>query len=161
MVGDYLCGHYFQSVVSRENDDFLRRVRRDPRLAATPVVSDAMEAAYLGVHVLARSVARAGTFEGAGAIRRALTSVRMKGPGGEVRMDPVAQTDAKFARIARVDRDRKLAVEWTSPAPIRPILYPGARTPGRVGTGRHLRALQDRWGGHWSNRESSASTPFD
>ena len=49
MVGDYVCGHYFQGLKSAANDRFLERLRGDAKIDRNPfLVSDAMEASYVG-----------------------------------------------------------------------------------------------------------------
>ena len=81
MAGDYLCGHYYQSLKTRENARFLARIAADPRMGDSPVVSDAMVAAYMGVHLWRAAVARAGTFEDLASVRRAMVGSSLPGPG--------------------------------------------------------------------------------
>src|SRR5262249_54453639 len=129
MAGDYLCGHYYQSLKTRENKQFLARLARDPRFGADAVVSDAMVAAYMGVHVWAAAVRRAGTFEDLPLIRRALAALApLPGPGGPVRIDPGTQCDAKHARVARVGADRSINILWSSERPETPVVYPATRS---------------------------------
>ena len=55
MVGDYVCGHYLQSIESPDNDRFLARLRGNPKVESNPfLVSDGMEASYVAVHLWAR-----------------------------------------------------------------------------------------------------------
>ena len=130
MAGDYLCGHYDQSLPTPENARFLARLALDPRIGANPVVSGAMVAAYAGVQLWARAVERGGqrALDDLSAVRTAMTAVTLSGPGGPVKIDPVVQCDAKYARVAQVEREREIAIVWSSPAPIPPIAYPATRT---------------------------------
>jgi urea transport system substrate-binding protein len=151
MVGDYVCGHYFQCLDSSENRRFLERLGRDPKYGAIPVVSDAMVATYMGVKLWAQAVKLAGTYSNIAALRTALVSLKLPGPGGPVQLDPVVLCDAKYARVARVDKERRIVIDWSSPRPVQPVAYPTTRTPDAwdewIGR-RHV-----EWGGHWSNRK--------
>ncbi len=151
MAGDYLCGHYYQSLKTRENARFLARMAEDPRLSDVSFVSDAMVAAYMGVHLWGAAVSRAGTFEDLAAVRRAMVASSLPGPGGPVRIDPTVLCDAKYTRVAQVGQDRGIAILWSSPTPWQPIAYPATRT--RAQWDELIRGLHARWGGHWSNRE--------
>jgi serine/threonine protein kinase len=152
MVGDYLCGHYYQSVETAANARFLARLAADPRIGESPVVSDAMVAAYNGVHLWARALAQGGTAALAdqGALRKALLAVSVEGPSGTVKLDPDVQCDAKFARVAQIGPDRRIAIVWSSPGPLKPIAYPATRT--REQWNELVGSLHKRWGGYWSNR---------
>jgi urea transport system substrate-binding protein len=152
MAGDYLCGHYYQSLPTLLNSRFLARLARDPRIGDNPVVSDAMVAAYTGVHLWARAVERGGerALDDLSAVRKAITSVTLSGPGGPVKIDPAVQCDAKYARVAQVGTERRIEVVWSSPAPIPPIAYPATRTRDRWDD--LIRKLFERWKGHWSSR---------
>jgi urea transport system substrate-binding protein len=156
MAGDYLCGHYYQSLPTPENQRFLEQISESPRLGGNLVVSDAMVAAYMGVHLWSAAVARAGTFEDFGAVRRAVVALSLPGPGGTVRLDPQSQCDAKFARVAQVGANREIAILWSSPAPVKPIAYPATRT--RDQWDELILSLHDRWHGRWSSRR--ADDPF-
>jgi urea transport system substrate-binding protein len=152
MVGDYLCGHYYQSLDTLANATFLARLAADPRIGDNPVVSDAMVAAYNGVHLWARAVARAGTAALADqrAVRRALLAASVDSPSGPVRLDPDAQCDAKFARVAQIGPDRRIRIVWSTSGPVKPIAYPASRT--RAQWNDLVDGLHRRWGGYWCNR---------
>ena len=123
-------------------------------------VSDAMVAAYMGVHLWAAGVARAGTFEDQQALRHAMLAANLPGPGGPVRLDATTLCDAKYSRVAQVGADRRIAILWSSPAPWQPVTYPATRS--RAQWDELIRGLHARWGGYWSNRELlRASLPDD
>jgi urea transport system substrate-binding protein len=156
MAGDYLCGHYYQSLGTRENQRFLARLAADPRFGPDVVVSDAMVAAYMGVRLWAAAVRRAGTFEDLPAIRQAMTAIApLPGPSGPVRIDPAAYCDAKYARVARVGDDRSINILWSSPNPEKPVVYPATRSRARWD--ELIEGFHAAWGGHWSKRAAIAS----
>jgi urea transport system substrate-binding protein len=150
MVGDYVCGHYFQGLESAANAQFLERIRGSARIELNPfLVSDAMEASYVAVHLWAKAVVLAGTADDLDAVRRAVGKVEFDGPGGPVRVDPSGLYTRRFCRVGRVKADRNIEQVWASPAAIAPIAYPGTRS------GAEWEALLEeylaRWKGHWSN----------
>jgi urea transport system substrate-binding protein len=151
MAGDYLCGHYYQSLDTRENARFLARLAGDPRIGDSPVVSDAMVAAYMGVRLWAAAVARAGTYEDLGAVKRSMVASRLAGPGGPVQIDPNVLCDAKYSRVAQVGQDREITILWSSPSPVKPIAYPATRS--RAQWDSLIEGFHARWGGYWSSHE--------
>jgi urea transport system substrate-binding protein len=149
MVGDYVCGHYFQSAESDANTRFLGRLKASARLEKNPfLVSDAMEASYVAVHLWAKAVAAAGTPDDSKAVVRALGTIEFEGPGGLVWVDPSALNTRKHARVGRIESDRTIAEVWSSPA-ITPIAYPGSRSSAEWE--KLLEEYRTRWNGHWSN----------
>ena len=72
---------------------------------------------------------------------------KLPGPGGVVQIDRVTQCDAKFSRVARVGKDRQIAIEWTSRGPIPPVAYPATRTPAEWD--QFLQKWHLEWGGKW------------
>jgi urea transport system substrate-binding protein len=153
MVGDYVCGHYFQGLESSENTRFLERLRGDARIGRNPfLVSDAMEASYVAVHLWAKAVALAGTADNLASIRQALCTIEFAGPGGPVRLDPSALNTRKHARVGRVKSDRTIEQVWSSPDAIIPVAYPGTRSSAQWEL--LLEELRGRWKGHWSSPSS-------
>jgi urea transport system substrate-binding protein len=159
MAGDYLCGHYYRCLDTRENARFLARMADDPRLSDTSFVSDAMVAAYMGVRLWVAAVARAGTFLDLAAVRQAMVASSLPGPGGPVQIDPTALCDSKYSRVAQVGQDRGIAILWSSPVPWAPVAYPATRT--RAQWDALIQGLHARWGGHWSNREYLRTSGMD
>jgi urea transport system substrate-binding protein len=150
MIGDYVCGHYFQSLESAANGRFLERLRGDDRIERNPfLVSDAMEASYVAVHLWAKAVATAGTADDLSAVRRSLGKVEFVGPGGIVRVDPSGLNTRKHARVGRVTGDRNIEQVWASPEAIAPVAYPGTRSSAEWEA--LLEEYRTRWNGHWSN----------
>jgi urea transport system substrate-binding protein len=98
-VGDYAAWSYFQSVDSETNRDFVRRFK--DRYGNHRVVSDPMEAAYVGVHLWASAVVRANTDLPA-SVRLALADQSMAAPEGIVYVDAETQHLWKPVHIGQV-----------------------------------------------------------
>jgi urea transport system substrate-binding protein len=149
MVGDYVCGHYFQGVDSPANSRFIERLRGSAKFAQNPfLVSDAMEASYVAVHLWAQAVAATKTLDDLKAIRQALGKIEFEGPGGLVWVDPSELTTRKHARVGRIEANRSIAEVWSSPA-IAPIAFPGTRSSAEWEA--LLEKYRTLWNGHWSN----------
>ena len=146
IVGDYAAWNYFQSLDRPQNKRFVSRFRQ--RYGPQRVLSDPMEAAYLGVHLWAQAAESAGG-DDARAIREALRNQSFDAPGGVVRIDPDNQHTWKTARIGRVVEGGQFEVIWTSETAIQPVPFPNSRPAAAW----HdlLADLFQRWDGHWSN----------
>jgi urea transport system substrate-binding protein len=146
IVGDYAAWNYFQSLDRPQNNKFISRFRK--RYGPQRVLSDPMEAAYLGVHLWAQAAESAGGGD-ARAIREALRDQSFDAPGGVVRIDPENQHTWKNARVGRVVEGGQFEVIWESETAIRPVPFP----PSRPTAAWHalLANLFQRWDRHWSN----------
>jgi urea transport system substrate-binding protein len=144
LEGDYAAWTYFQSVATPENEDFVRRFHEKyPQRSIT----DPMETAYLGVKLWAGAVNEAQSLDPK-KIRRALLNQRLKGPGGEVRIDPDTQYCFRTPRIGQVQADGQFKVVWTAPEPVRPEPYPNSRTAEAWRA--FLHDLYTGWGNRWA-----------
>src|SRR4029079_1163472 len=109
--GDYAAWNYFQSIDSPKNRDFVSRFRA--KYGADRVLSDPMEAAYIGVHLWAQAVRSAKT-DDVVAIRAAIKEQSFDAPEGMVRVDPDTQHTAKFIRIGRISEQDRFEVVFCS-----------------------------------------------
>jgi urea transport system substrate-binding protein len=142
--GDYAAWTYFQSLTTPENEEFVRRFREKyPQRSIT----DPMESAYLGVKLWAKAVNEAQSLDPK-RIRRALLSQRLKGPGGEVQIDPDTQHCFRTPRIGQIQADGQFKVVWTAPEPVRPEPYPNSRTAEAWRA--FLHDLYTGWGNRWA-----------
>jgi urea transport system substrate-binding protein len=146
IVGDYAAWNYFQSLDLPQNQGFVSRFRK--RYGPHRVLSDPMEAAYLGVHLWAQAAESAGSSE-ARAIREALRDQVFDAPEGLVRIDPDNQHTWKTARLGRIVDGGQFEVIWSSETPIRPEPFPHTRPP--EAWHGFLADLFKRWDGRWSN----------
>jgi urea transport system substrate-binding protein len=148
LEGDYAAGAYFQSVDTPENEEFVRRFLEEyPQRSIT----DPMETAYLGVKLWAQAANGAESVEPK-KVRRALLNQRIKGPGGELRVDPDTQYCVRTPRIARFDADGRFRTIWTADEPIRPEPYPKSRSAEQWGA--FLHDLYAGWGNRWEAPEA-------
>jgi urea transport system substrate-binding protein len=148
LEGDYAAWTYFQSVDTPENDAFVRRFHQKyPQRSIT----DPMETAYLGVKLWAAAVNEAQSLEPK-KIRHALLNQHLKGPCGEVRIDPDTQYCFRTPRIGRIQADGQFKVVWTAPEPVRPEPYPSSRTAEEWRA--FLHDLYAGWGNRWSAPEA-------
>jgi urea transport system substrate-binding protein len=142
-AGDYTAWTYYQSVATPENEAFVRRFHeKHPEHS----ISDPMETAYVGVKLWAQAVNEAKSLEPK-KIRRAMLNHRLKGPGGEVWIDPETQYGSRTPRVGRSQADGTFKVIWSAPAPVRPQPYPDTRTVEEWRA--FLRDLYTGWGDRW------------
>jgi urea transport system substrate-binding protein len=130
-----------------ENEQFVRRFLEEyPQRSIT----DPMVMAYLGVKLWARAANEAQSVEPK-KVRRALLNQRLKGPAGELRIDPDTQYCVQTPRVARIDADGRFQVVWTADKPVRPEPYPESRSAEEWRA--FLHDLYTRWGDRWSAPE--------
>ena len=153
MEGEYAAWNYFQSVETPENREFVARFRE--RYGEDRVVSDPMEAAYVGVHLWAQAVRDAGSFEPR-KIRGALADQSYPAPGGMVYVDRFSRHVWKTVRIGRIRRNGQFEIVWSSERPVRPIPFPAYRSPPEWES--LLLKFYRGWGNHWSNQEKERAS---
>jgi hypothetical protein len=76
-----------------------------------------------------------------------LRNRRLKGPGGEVWIDPETQYCNRTPRVGQSQADGPFKVIWSAPAPVRPEPHPDTRTV--EGWRAFLHDLYTRWGDRW------------
>ena len=144
LAGDYAAWTYFQSVDTPENQEFVRHFHdKYPQHSIT----DPMETAYVGVKLWALAVNEAQSLDPK-KIRRALLTQHIKGPGGEVRIDPDTQHSYRTPRIAQIQPDGQFKVVWTAAAPVKPDPYPNSRTAEAWRA--YLHDMYTGWGNQWA-----------
>jgi urea transport system substrate-binding protein len=149
VVGDYASRNYFQTTDRPENEKFLERFWA--RYGRQRVVSDAMESAYVGVHLWAKAVQKAGT-DDVVKVRQALRGMSFVGPGGPIFVDPVLLNTHRTTRIGRVRADGQFDVVASSGNPVAPEIFPKSRTPAEWES--LLQSLYKQWGNSWSGPTS-------
>jgi urea transport system substrate-binding protein len=151
MVGDYASWNYFQTLDTPENREFVSRFRA--RYGPDRVTTDAMEAAYFGVHLWAQAVNDAGT-DDVSRVREHVERQSLSAPSGIVYVDPQTLHTWKTVRIGRIRGDGQFDIVWSSDKPIRPEPFPILRS--RTEWITFLHTLYVRWGGTWANPGTSA-----
>ncbi|MDB5326673.1 MAG: serine/threonine protein kinase [Phycisphaerales bacterium] len=147
VAGDYAAWNYFMSIDREQNHAFVKRFQ--DRYGAHRVLTDPMQAAYVGVNLWAKSVAAAGSDDVA-AIRRCVGGQKFNAPGGVVTVDPITRHTLKSVRIGKIVDSSSFEVIYTSENPITPMPYPVTRTPDRWR--QLLDDLHAGWGGHWASQ---------
>lgn len=146
LEGHYAAWNYFQTVERPENRSFVRAFQA--RFGRGRVVSDPMEAAYVGVKLWAQAVAEAGS-EDVGEVRMTLRRQSYDAPEGIVSIDGETQHLWKTVRIGRIRADGQFDIVWSSGRPVRPVPYP--ITESRSSWDALLSRLYEGWGRRWSN----------
>jgi urea transport system substrate-binding protein len=146
LVGDYAAWNYIQTIDGPQNHAFLKRFQA--RYGKQRVVSDPMEAAYVGVHLWAQAVEEAGD-ESVAKLRKAIRRQTYDAPEGLVRIDPDTQHAWKVFRVAQITKENRFRIIYDPGCPIAPIPYPDSRSKGDWDA--FLLDLHLRWGGQWAN----------
>ncbi len=146
VAGDYAAWNYFQSLPTPENQAFVARYRA--RYGAQSVISDPMEAAYIGVYLWAQAVDEAQS-PTPGDIRTALLRQSLLAPEGIVSIDAATQHLWKPVRIGQIATDGQFQIVWDSQNAVRPEPYPFGRPPASWHS--VIADYQSRWRGQWAN----------
>jgi urea transport system substrate-binding protein len=151
LAGDYVAASYFQSIDRAESREFLRKLR-----ARFPdrIGSDAAAAAYSGVHLWAKAVAKAGTID-ASAVHAACRGLQFDGPRARITIDPETLHAWLPVRIGRIRADGQidLVAGAGTERPIAPIPFPDSRTEAQWG--QFLHGLTAKWEGKWQPPEGN------
>lgn len=142
--GDYAALTYFQSLDTPANKRFIERFKHEH---PQRVVSDPMEAAYVGVHLWAQAVRDAQSIEPKKILREMLNE-RLAAPEGDVRIDPDTQHCFKTPRVGRIQHDGQFEIVWSAKESIRPEPYPASRTAADWKA--FLHDLYTGWGNQWT-----------
>lgn len=120
MVGHYTAWNYFQSVDNATNKAFVARFKQ--RFGQSRVLSDPMEASYIGVKLWLDTVRELGHSDPV-LVRNMLALQSMPAPEGIVVVDPVTLHLWKMVRIGRARADGQFDVVWHSQSPVRPAPF--------------------------------------
>lgn len=145
MAGDFAAWNYFQSLTTPENLAFVGKFQK--RFGKQRVITDPMEAAYVGVKLWADAVRQARS-DTPSEIRRAMLNRRLAAPEGEVRIDPATQHAFKTPRIGKITPSGQFEIVWTAPKPEAPQPYPATRTAEQWKV--FLNDLRTGWGNQWA-----------
>ena len=153
IAGHYAAWGYFQSISRSTNLAFIERFRR--RYGEDRVLSDVIETAYFSVHLWARAVERAGSFEAA-EVNQALAGVNFDAPEGIVTVDPVTRHTWRAFNIGQIEGNRTFRIIWSADHPLRPVPYPPSRPADRWEA--FVMDLYNRWNHNWVNPETAVMT---
>ncbi|MDX8405643.1 MAG: urea ABC transporter substrate-binding protein [Mariprofundus sp.] len=144
LAGHYAAWSYFQSLPGEINRQFIRKFHQK---YPAQVVSDPMEAAWIGVHLWANAVRGAHTWA-PDVIQHAVLEQSMAAPEGVVSVDPASHHLWKTVRIGKINGRKQFDIIWSSPKPLRPFPYPLLIT--RHEADLFLMQLSLDWYGSWS-----------
>ncbi|MEX2112433.1 MAG: transporter substrate-binding protein [Pirellulales bacterium] len=148
MIGDYAAWNYFQSIGSPENRGFVERFHAS--YSRQRVITDPMEAAYVGVKLWAEAVEQAKT-DDVRVIRQAILEQHMLAPEGELRIDAATRHAYKTPRIGQIQDKAQFEVVWEAVRPEAPQPFPPSRT--KEAWQQFLADLYAGWGDHWTAPE--------
>ncbi|MCI5052083.1 MAG: urea ABC transporter substrate-binding protein [Simkaniaceae bacterium] len=120
-AGSYSCWNYFQSIDSKKNHTFVNDFKK--RYGENQVVSDPMEAAYIGVYLWKKAVSLAGN-DSIDLVQLTIKGQTFDAPEGMVTVDLDNNHLWKTVRIGQLQSDGQYQIEWSSRQPIPPNPYP-------------------------------------
>lgn len=124
-IAHYAVWNYFQSLDTARNREFTSRFQQ--RFGADRVIGDAMEAAWIGVHLWAQAAADAGS-TAPSAIRQTIGRQSMNAPEGIVSVDAASQHLWKTVHVGQAQANGQFRIIWSSDQPIRPEPFPQYRS---------------------------------
>ncbi len=145
MRGNYASWSYFQSLDGEVNREFVRAFHR--AYGEDRVLSDPMEAAWVGVHLWAQAVEAAASFD-PGSVLATIRHRSLVAPEGVVSVDHDTLHTWKMARIGRADADGQFEVVWQSDRPVRPEPFPLMVDHREAEF--FLDRLHSAWNGRWT-----------
>jgi urea transport system substrate-binding protein len=117
LVGHLAAWNYFQAVVSKENDAFIK-MWTDFNGQRDKITNDPMEATFIGFRMWAQAVVQAGTTD-VNAVRQAMYGQRVKAPSG---FEVVMNTNhhlSKPVMIGKINASGTFDIIWQSMSPVR------------------------------------------
>ena len=124
LVGHLAAWNYFQSVENPVNEQFVSKWKAYAKAKNLPgadkaVTNDPMEATYVGIHMWAQAVEKAGSTD-VGKVRDALAGQTFEAPSGyTLTMDEKNHHLHKPVMIGEVQEDGQFSVVWETESPVR------------------------------------------
>jgi len=139
----YAVWSYFQSINTPTNHIFVAKVKK--HLGHETVISDPMEASYIGFQLWIQAVESAESTNAA-MVSRAAREMTLNAPEGIISVDGRNLHLSKKIRVGRARTDGQFDIIWESQKNIRPIPYPSYR--GRNQWTKILKELSDKEAAH-------------
>lgn len=117
IVGQYVAWNYYQTTPGAKNEAFVKAYKA--RYGAKRVTDDPIEAGYVGVHLWALAVEKAGSTDPE-KVRQASKGLVFDAPEGKVTIDADNQHIYKTARIGKLRPDGLIDTVHESDEPIKP-----------------------------------------
>ena len=124
LVGHLAAWNYFMSVKNPANTAFIKQWKEYVKKSSLPggdsrVTNDPMEATYVGIHMWAQAVKKAGTTK-VGAVRTAMSGQTFAAPSGfTLKMDETNHHLWKPVMIGEVQANGQFSVVWKTTKPVR------------------------------------------
>lgn len=145
MAGDYVTASYFQSIDREENGLFVAQFKN--KFGADRVVSEAVEAGYIGVHIWAQAVKVAHSAEPK-KVKEHLFNRVFNAPSGIVYTDNKTLDLWKMVFVGKLRSDGQFTIVWDSKKQIKPLNYPVFKNKTSWDT--LISNLYEQWGKKWS-----------
>jgi len=125
MQGHYAAWNYFQSINRVENKQFIKHFKQ--RFGDNRLISDPMEASYIGLHLWAKAIEQAQSTV-PNRVRLSISTISLNAPEGIISIDSNSQHLWKTARIGQIKANGQFDIVWQSNRPIAPVPYPSYRS---------------------------------
>jgi urea transport system substrate-binding protein len=146
VAGDYISSNYSAATPGLRNKEFVDRYRA--QWGDAYAITDAMEAAWLGVQFWAQAVEKARTAQPT-AVCRAFGNQHIDAPEGpDVRIDPDNQHAWRYFRLGQVMLDGSIRNLRSSEKPLPPAPFPTYRSQAEWE--RLLKSWHEEWRNNWS-----------
>ena len=120
----YAVWSYFQSLDNPVNSAFVQRFQQ--RFGTGRSIGDAMESAWVGVHLWAQAARDAGSIAPA-AVRQTIGRQSMNAPEGIISVDAANHHLWKTVHVGEAQANGQFRIVWSSDQPIRPEPFPQYR----------------------------------
>lgn len=120
MAGHLVSWNYYQTTDTPENKAFVEKYKQ--KYGQNRVTDDPIEAAYIGVHLWAKAVEKAGSVD-VDKVRQAAAGITFQAPEGLVTIDGDNQHIYKPVRIGKVNADGLIDEVWKTESPVKPDPY--------------------------------------
>ena len=146
MQGDYASWNYFQSIKNENNIRFVKSFQE--KYGSHRVVTDPMEAGYVGVYLYAKAVESAGSTD-INKVQKSLKGLTLNAPEGVVGIDPQNNHLSKIIRMGQILPDGQFKIVSSSEQPIKAQPYPEYKTKEQWNL--FLNNLFNQWNKSWAN----------
>ncbi|MEE8179407.1 MAG: urea ABC transporter substrate-binding protein [Nitrosopumilaceae archaeon] len=145
LKGTYLAWNYFSNIDTTINNEFVHNL--EARLPENIILTDPMEAAYLGLVLYSNAVELAGS-EDPSLVRQSLKGMTYSAPEGAIGIDPETNHLAKSFRIAEVLENGQIKIVYSSDGYILPQPFPESRSIDEWN--EYLLGLYEGWNQNWA-----------
>ncbi|MEK0329519.1 MAG: urea ABC transporter substrate-binding protein [Nitrosopumilus sp.] len=145
LKGTYLAWNYFSNIDTTINNEFVHNL--EARLPENTILTDPIEAAYLGLVLYSKAVELAGS-EDPSLVRQSLKGMTYSAPEGTIGIDPETNHLAKSFRIAEVLENGQIKIVYSSDGYILPQPFPESRSIDEWN--EYLLGLYEGWNQNWA-----------